>query len=108
MCLRQELRPIGFGVNQLVPAGGTLNLPDHDYEPALFYVQRPCTFAKTARELSPAAKYVLVQNDELEDARKVYRDRFDEIHLPSKGKKQFFLLKRPEGQSKGQPQKLGK
>jgi len=93
MRVREEFRSVGRGIDQAMPAGTVLHVIDRDYEPALFYVHRPCAFVPTAGNLPRNAGYVLACDSDSEEVRRAFPGRFESERLRSKGRREFYLLK---------------
>ncbi len=58
---REKIRPIGRALNEAIPPHETLFAIDPDYQPFLFYVERPIVYLDRVDELPSNARYILVQ-----------------------------------------------
>ncbi|MGI8957634.1 MAG: ArnT family glycosyltransferase [Chthoniobacterales bacterium] len=58
---REKIRPIGQALNAVIPPNETLFAVNPDYQPFLFYVERPIVYLDLVDELPSEAHYVLVQ-----------------------------------------------
>ena len=90
----EKLRPVGLRVNALVPENAPVYLVDHGFEPALFYVNRPCRFAPSISGIPTEAQYLLLHDVDLAEANRFYPGGFTALPLAVGGKFPFFVLKR--------------
>ncbi len=58
---RAKIRPIGEAITAAIPPKETLYAVDPDYQPFLFYVQRPIVYIDHVREVPLEANYILLQ-----------------------------------------------
>ena len=58
---REKIRPIGRALNAAIPPHETLFAIDPDYQPFLFYVERPIVYLDRVNELPLEARYIMVQ-----------------------------------------------
>ncbi|MEO6873082.1 MAG: glycosyltransferase family 39 protein [Chthoniobacterales bacterium] len=58
---RAKIRPLAAQLDAAIPPNESLYAVDPDYQPYLFYLQRPIVYVDRVDELSPAAHYILVQ-----------------------------------------------
>ncbi|MEP6976247.1 MAG: glycosyltransferase family 39 protein [Spartobacteria bacterium] len=58
---REKIRPIGQALNAAIPPNESLFAIDPDYQPFLFYVERPIVYLDRVDELPADAHYILVQ-----------------------------------------------
>ncbi len=58
---RAKVRPIGNAITGAIPPNETLYAVDPDYQPFLFYLQRPIIYVDHVHELPNDARFVLVQ-----------------------------------------------
>src|SRR5207237_709549 len=58
---REKVRPIGEQITAAIPPNETLYAVGPDYQPYLFYVQRPIAYLSHVNDLPASAHYVLVQ-----------------------------------------------
>jgi 4-amino-4-deoxy-L-arabinose transferase-like glycosyltransferase len=65
--LRPRLRPIAAQIETIVPPSERLYAIDPDYQPFLFYLQRPIVYLTSVDELPATARFFLIQSDD-EDA----------------------------------------
>ena len=93
--LHAETRGMGEAINQAVPEGDTLYVCNPGFEPAFFYVRRPCVFVPKMKDLPAAAVYCLLRE---EDARKLAQrppDTRELAQLRAANRKQLVLWKLP-------------
>ena len=100
--LREELRPVGVAIDQMVPAHSQVHLIEHGYEPALFYLRQPYVFDKSPRQFPAGTVYALLCKDDLATARKILKREIETVYIATKAKNQFFLLKVEDEKSKRQ------
>lgn len=93
MRVREEWRSVGRGIDKALPAGAVLHVIDHGYDPALFYVHRPCAFVPDAGSLPGNAGYVFACDAEAGQVKRAFPGRFDSDRLQSKAKREFYLLR---------------
>jgi 4-amino-4-deoxy-L-arabinose transferase-like glycosyltransferase len=58
---REKVRPIARQLEAAIPPNESLYAVDPDYQPFLFYLQRPIVYVGAMRDLPPGAHYLLVQ-----------------------------------------------
>ncbi|MEO5717883.1 MAG: glycosyltransferase family 39 protein [Chthoniobacterales bacterium] len=58
---RAKVRPIGQAITAAILPHETLYAVDPDYQPFLFYVERPIVYVDYVREIPASARFVLVQ-----------------------------------------------
>ncbi|MEO7724952.1 MAG: glycosyltransferase family 39 protein, partial [Chthoniobacterales bacterium] len=58
---RAKIRPIGAAISAALPPGETLYAVDPDYQPFLFYVQRPIVYVDHVNEVPANGRFLLVQ-----------------------------------------------
>jgi hypothetical protein len=58
---RQKVKTIAAQIDALVPASERIYAVDPDFQPFLFYVQRPLRYVDTLDELPPGARFFLVR-----------------------------------------------
>lgn len=58
---REKVRPIARQLDAAIPPNESLYAVDPDYQPFLFYLQRPIVYVREVSDLPPGAHYVLVQ-----------------------------------------------
>ncbi|MBA3544672.1 MAG: glycosyltransferase family 39 protein [Chthoniobacterales bacterium] len=58
---REKVRPIAEQIDAAIPPNESLYAVDPDYQPFLFYVQRPIVYAEDVEEVPIDADYLLVQ-----------------------------------------------
>ncbi len=58
---REKIRPLARKLEKAIPPNETLYAVDPDYQPYLFYLQRPIGYVSEADELPRSARYILVQ-----------------------------------------------
>ncbi|MBA3962405.1 MAG: glycosyltransferase family 39 protein [Chthoniobacterales bacterium] len=58
---REKVRPIAAQLEAAIPPNESLYAIDPDYQPYLFYLQRPIVYLRTAADLPAAARYILIQ-----------------------------------------------
>jgi 4-amino-4-deoxy-L-arabinose transferase-like glycosyltransferase len=58
---REKVRPIARQIDAAIPPNESLYAVDPDYQPFLFYLQRPIVYVREISDLPPGAHYVLVQ-----------------------------------------------
>ncbi len=68
---RAKIRPLAAQLDTAVPPNESLYAVDPDYQPYLFYVQRPIVYLDTVAQLPAGAHYLLVQpeNEKAAEAR---------------------------------------
>jgi 4-amino-4-deoxy-L-arabinose transferase-like glycosyltransferase len=59
---RQKVRTIAAQIDALVPSSERIYAVDPDFQPFLFYVQRPLRYVDTVQELPSDARYFLVRS----------------------------------------------
>lgn len=65
---REKVRPIARQIDAAIPPNETLYAVDPDYQPFLFYVQRPIVYVSALRDLPRATHYLLVQSGKEKEA----------------------------------------
>jgi 4-amino-4-deoxy-L-arabinose transferase-like glycosyltransferase len=65
---RAKVRPIGKQITALIPPNEKLFAVDPDYQPFLFYVQRPIVYVNHVDELPQETRFILVQPQREADA----------------------------------------
>jgi hypothetical protein len=58
---REKIRPLAAQLDALIPPSESLYAVDPDYQPYLFYLQRPIVYVSRIDELPRSAHYLLVQ-----------------------------------------------
>ena len=58
---RAKVRPIGAAISAALPPHETLYAVDPDYQPFLFYVQRPIVYVDHVNEVPATGRFLLVQ-----------------------------------------------
>jgi 4-amino-4-deoxy-L-arabinose transferase-like glycosyltransferase len=58
---REKVRPIARQLEAAIPPNESLYAVDPDYQPFLFYLQRPIVYLSAMKDLPPGAHYLLVQ-----------------------------------------------
>ena len=58
---REKVRPIARKLETMIPPNETLYAVDPDYQPYLFYLQRPIVYLSHVSDLPPSAHFILVQ-----------------------------------------------
>jgi len=58
---REKVRPIARKLETVIPPNETLYAVDPDYQPYLFYLQRPIVYLSHVSDLPPSAHFILVQ-----------------------------------------------
>src|SRR4029078_11575128 len=66
--LREKVRPIARQLEAAIPPNETLYAVDPDYQPYLFYLDRPIGYVSEVRDLPRAARFVLVQPKDEKEA----------------------------------------
>ena len=57
-----NLRPLARAIDAAIPAGERLTIFDPEYQPAIFYLRTPYSYANAIRELPPEARYILARS----------------------------------------------
>ena len=96
-----NVRPLAAAIDAAIPPGERLYLFNPEYQPAIFYLRTPYSYANAIRELPPDARYVLARGGnrrKLESERPEYELLQD---FGGRDKNQVLLLRRrePAGQS---------
>jgi 4-amino-4-deoxy-L-arabinose transferase-like glycosyltransferase len=65
---RQKVRNIAAQIEAALPAGERLHAVDVGYQPALFYIRAPLTYARRIDELPRDTRYFLIEPDDAEEA----------------------------------------
>ena len=89
-----NLRPLAAAIDAAIPPGAHLWIFDPEYEPAIFYLRTPYSYANAINELPPDAGYVLVRGGnrrKLESERPEYELAQD---FGGRDKNQLVLLRR--------------
>ena len=97
---REKLRSVGWQVAAVVPKTTPVFLVDHEYEPLLFYVNRPYRLAAGLGAFPAEAEYLLLRDTEMARAHEFLGNGFRTIPMWVRGKNPFFLLKIPVGKPK--------
>ena len=63
---RAKVRPIGEEITRAMPPNEPLYAVDPDYQPFLFYVQRPIIYLDHVQEIPATARFILVQPAKVE------------------------------------------
>ena len=67
---REKVRNVARQIDAALPAGARLVVVDPEYQPFLFYLRAPFTYADSVGKLPPDTQYFLVQGSDEEDVRK--------------------------------------
>ncbi|MEO7318669.1 MAG: phospholipid carrier-dependent glycosyltransferase, partial [Chthoniobacteraceae bacterium] len=92
--LADNLRPLAAAIDGTIPSGKRLYLFDPEYQPAIFYLRTPYSYANAIRELPAEARYILARagnRKKLESERPEFELAQD---FGGGGKNQILLFRR--------------